>query len=211
MKVLDDGKALQFTKGELRALLTYASKDLTRPNLSGISLCPARGLVFAVDGLRALKREGAKFTGRDLVVDSAPIREAIKIAKSDTPMVLRCGKQQAELCVGASSFAVEYLKIGKDLAVPPPIEKVFTKRRPYSSEVSVNADLLAESLAVAKLISGGGGYPIVTLSADIDTLGQILVLFDAAPEWSAVVMPARGNATTATAPLVSKKKSKAAA
>lgn len=196
MNVLDDNRSLLFAKGELQALLTYASRDSTRPHLFGISICPRLGVVFAVDGVRALRRQCAKFGGRDLILDPVPIREAIKVAKSDTPMALRFEERKASLSVGACTFSVDYLKDKNQLAKPPAIDKVFRERRSYSSEVSFNADLFAESVSVAKLLACDNS-PIVTMASDIEVTGQILILFDFAPEWSAVVMPARGKAKRA--------------
>jgi hypothetical protein len=210
-----------FAVEDAKALLAFASKDETRPNLCGIGLDATRGHAFGTDGhTLAVATNCGKHDHKAFVVPRAVMEQAVKIAKRGRILIswptlatkLRLvstdgmptpwsdddededAPRAVNVTCGGTTFRANITN-----ATPPPVEQVVPDRKDESGtsagRIGANMDYLARLVLVQKA-AGVGGMVMQGGKGELDP-----IRFDVSncrtgdlgdqTQWVAVIMPMR--------------------
>lgn len=181
------GNTLSFSKGELGALCLFASRDLTRPQINGITVDPAKGLVFSTDGHRILRWAGDAYQGDGMALGLSGFLSALKVGtkKSEYRLTLQ---DKPLLEVEDATFRLRVTS-----GTPLNATAVFPKgRAKRHSPVTLQPSVLSGALEACRLLSGIKQCGL-SFYPGASVLDPVQLEFDQASEWTALVMPMRGN------------------
>ncbi len=176
--IYENGK-MRVSKPELQALLTFASKDVTRPRLCCVTL--PDGLVFSTDGHRALVCETVH--PLEHILDAVVLRKVCQFMNSKQELEIRFGTRRAVCKLPDGVFPVRYLD-----GPPVPVRQVIPQQLKLEL-FAFDPSYLGELASVCSIL-GKRLKPIVKLESSEEN-GPMLFSFPQVKGWRAVVMGCR--------------------
>lgn len=143
---MTDAAKITLTKAEAKALVAFASKDLTRPQLCAIQFEPEHGVAVATDGYTLVRRTAQKTAGATFLVFASDLVAAAK----------HCGPKDV------IEVTTETLRVG---GVSVPVRKVDARFPPYR-------EVLAAPRGKACAILGFDGHTLARLALVQDACGK---------------------------------------
>ena len=199
-------ESLSLSRGELAALVGHTSADITRAHLNSVCIDREAGRVCATDGHRLLVWTGEKSAGAQALLPAAALRGVLAFS---TPAARRKSRRVAlvplttDLTISlGETEATVLLPAGMRLAIPytrdahyPPIDAVVPRYKldDAQSLAAVNPLYFVEIAKLAKVLCAR--LPGITVQTGPTDLDPFLVRFCGNEQWSAVIMPMRGERT----------------
>lgn len=190
----------EFTKVELAALLTCASKDDTRANLFGVSLDSANRTAFSTDGHRLLAATAPESlrvesdAGKRIIPRSA-VEIAVRSARRKTDRIsIRPNGTKCTIVVwDRDGGAVSHSDVPLGEGTPPPWQQVIPAAREQGTTgaaavVGISPRYLADVQTLSRVVPGA-----IQLHIPDTPLEPILVVADdpRTAYWRCVIMPMR--------------------
>lgn len=178
-------------KYEVEALLTSASRDVTRRHLNAVKFDGAQGVCASTDGHRLTVRHGGQFEGEFLIA-----RASLELVAKLMPKTGAAEFSTERIAVLASSGPTDGLASVRPRLIDaefPPIFQVFNGygAKAQMGPICLNPKFLADACKVFANLPGRHPGMVVTGAGEFDPVEIVAQDIHTHAHWHVLVMPMR--------------------